>query len=45
MAREYLRLSEKGATLEELENLHLVLEKLIEGDLDGGSFMAGQILA
>lgn len=45
MAREYLRLSEKGATLEELEKLTLgsLRKAVFEGDLDGGSFMAGQI--
>lgn len=45
MAREYLRLSERGATLEELEKLTLgsLRKAVFEGDLDGGSFMAGQI--
>ena len=45
MAREYLKLSDSGATLEELEKLTLgsLKKAVFEGDLDRGSFMAGQI--
>lgn len=45
MAREYLKLSEAGASLEELEKLTLgsLKKAVIDGDLDRGSFMAGQI--
>jgi enoyl-[acyl-carrier protein] reductase II len=45
MAKEYVRLSEAGAGLEELEMMTLgsLKRAVIEGDLDRGSFMAGQI--
>lgn len=45
MAKEYLRLSEAGADFMELEKLTLgsLKKAVFEGDLDNGSFMAGQI--
>ena len=45
MAREYIRLSDKGATLEELERLTLgsLRRAVFDGDVERGSFMAGQI--
>jgi enoyl-[acyl-carrier protein] reductase II len=45
MSREYLRLSEKNVPLEELERLTLgsLRRAVFEGDLDTGSFMAGQV--
>lgn len=45
MTREYLRLEKEGASFEELEQLTLgALRKAVEdGDIVGGSFMAGQI--
>lgn len=45
MATEYLNMSYKGATLEELEKLTLgsLRKAIVDGDLDNGSFMAGQI--
>lgn len=45
MAREYLKMSNNGASLEELEQLTLgsLRKAVVEGDLDKGSFMAGQI--
>ncbi len=45
MAREYLRMSEKGATLEELELLTLgsLRRAVFDGDVETGSFMAGQV--
>ncbi|MDD4000715.1 MAG: DUF561 domain-containing protein [Bacilli bacterium] len=45
MAREYIKLSENGASFEELEKLTLgsLKRAIMEGDLDRGSFMAGQI--
>ncbi|MCK5732363.1 MAG: nitronate monooxygenase, partial [Tenericutes bacterium] len=45
MAREYLNLTRYGdASLEELEKLTLgsLRKAVLDGDLDGGSFMAGQ---
>jgi enoyl-[acyl-carrier protein] reductase II len=44
MAKEYVKLSEQGASREELEALTLgsLRKAVYEGDLDGGSFMAGQ---
>jgi enoyl-[acyl-carrier protein] reductase II len=45
MAREYLNLSKYGtASLEELEKLTLgsLRKAVFDGDLDNGSFMAGQ---
>ena len=45
MAREYLNLTKYGDTnLEELEKLTLgsLSKAVFDGDLDGGSFMAGQ---
>ncbi len=45
MAREYVKMSDKGATLEELEVLTLgsLRRAVFDGDLDRGSFMAGQV--
>ena len=43
--REYLKLEQEGATLEELEKLTLggLRRAVVEGDVTGGSIMAGQI--
>ncbi|HAQ56206.1 MAG TPA: enoyl-[acyl-carrier-protein] reductase FabK [Acholeplasmatales bacterium] len=45
MANEYLELSKHGATLEELEKLTLgsLRRAVFDGNLETGSFMAGQI--
>lgn len=45
MAREYLKMTGNGATLEELEKLTLgsLRRAVLEGDVDRGSFMAGQV--
>lgn len=45
MAVEYLNMSMKGVSLEELEKLTLgsLRKAVFDGDLDGGSFMAGQV--
>ncbi len=45
MAREYIKLADQGATLEELEELTLgsLRRAVFDGDLDTGSFMAGQV--
>lgn len=45
MAKEYVRLANSGATFEELEKLTLgsLKRAVFEGDLENGSFMAGQI--
>lgn len=45
MTREYLKLEKEGASLEELELLTLgaLRKAVIDGDVDGGSLMAGQI--
>lgn len=45
MARKYLEMSNQGATLEELEKLTLgsLRRAVIEGDVQTGSFMAGQV--
>lgn len=45
MAREYLRMSESGVSLEELEKMTLgsLRKAVLDGDLENGSFMAGQI--
>ncbi|NLG82662.1 MAG: enoyl-[acyl-carrier-protein] reductase FabK [Bacilli bacterium] len=45
MARVYLDMAAKGATLEELERLTLgsLRRAVFEGDVDNGSLMAGQI--
>ena len=45
MAREYLRLEQQGATLEELEKLTLggLRRAVTEGDMQTGSVMAGQV--
>ena len=45
MAREYLALEKRGATLEELEHVTLgVLRRAgLEGDMERGSVMAGQV--
>ena len=45
MAREYVRLSDEGASLEELEKLTLgsLRRAVNDGNLETGSFMAGQV--
>ena len=45
MAREYLRMEKQNLPLEELERLTLgsLRRAVLEGDLDTGSFMAGQV--
>ena len=45
MAREYLALEKKGATLEELEKVTLggLRRAVFDGDMDHGSVMAGQV--
>jgi enoyl-[acyl-carrier protein] reductase II len=45
MAREYVRLSEEGASHEELEKLTLgsLRRAVVEGNVETGSFMAGQV--
>lgn len=45
MARQYLLLEKKGATLEELEKVTLggLRRAVLEGDMDTGSVMAGQV--
>jgi enoyl-[acyl-carrier protein] reductase II len=45
MAREYIRLTEQGAKREELEKLTLgsLRRAVFDGDVDTGSFMAGQV--
>lgn len=45
MAKEYIRMTKEGATLEELEKLTLgsLRRAVVDGDLDTGSFMAGQV--
>ncbi len=45
MTKEYLRLEQEGAGLEELERLTLgsLRKAVIEGDVQGGTVMAGQI--
>lgn len=45
MSTEYLNMSYKGATLEELEKLTLgsLRRAILDGDVERGSFMAGQI--
>lgn len=45
MSREYLQMEKDGATLEELETLTLgsLRKAVIDGDIKGGSLMAGQI--
>ncbi len=45
MAREYLNLSNKGVSLEELEKLTLgsLRRAVFDGDIERGSFMAGQV--
>lgn len=44
-AKEYLRLEAEGASLEELERLALggLRRAVVEGDMDNGSIMSGQI--
>ncbi|MCM1186325.1 MAG: enoyl-[acyl-carrier-protein] reductase FabK [Lachnoclostridium sp.] len=44
-AKEYLRLEAEGASLEELEKLALggLRRAVVEGDMDNGSIMSGQI--
>lgn len=44
-AKEYLRLEAEGASLEELERLTLggLRRAVVEGDMDNGSIMSGQI--
>ena len=45
MAKEYIRLTEQGANREELEKLTLgsLRRAVYDGDLETGSFMAGQV--
>ncbi len=45
MAREYLALEKRGATLEELEQVTLggLRRAVLEGDMDTGSVMTGQV--
>lgn len=45
MTREYLKMEQEGASLEELERLTLgaLRKAVVEGDVDYGSVMAGQI--
>ncbi|NLF35432.1 MAG: enoyl-[acyl-carrier-protein] reductase FabK [Clostridiales bacterium] len=45
MAREYMRLEKKGATLEELEKVTLggLRRAVFEGDVEYGSVMSGQV--
>ena len=45
MSREYVRLEQQGATLEELEKLTLgaLRRAVFDGDVDTGSVMAGQV--
>ena len=45
MAREYLALEKRGATLEELEHVTLggLRRAVFEGDMERGSVMAGQV--
>ncbi len=45
MAREYLALEKRGATLEELETVTLggLRRAVLEGDVDTGSVMSGQV--
>lgn len=45
MSREYMTMSNTGASFEELEKMTLgsLRKAIVEGDLDEGSFMAGQI--
>lgn len=44
MTRQYLEMEQNGASFEELEQLTLgsLRKAVVEGDVDGGSFMAGQ---
>lgn len=45
MSREYVRMEQQGATLEELERLTLggLRRAVIEGDVETGSVMVGQV--
>ena len=45
MAREYLALEKRGATLEELEKVTLggLRRAVLEGDVETGSVMCGQV--
>ena len=45
MTREYLKLEAEGASFEQLENLTLggLRKAVVEGDVDNGSVLAGQI--
>ena len=45
LAREYLLLEKKGASLEELERVTLggLRRAVFDGDVDRGSLMAGQV--
>ena len=45
MTREYLKLEAEGASFEQLENLTLggLRKAVVEGDIDNGSVLAGQI--
>lgn len=45
MSQEYIRLSQQGVPFEELEKLTLgsLRRAVVDGDIDNGSFMAGQV--
>ena len=45
MSQEYIRLSQQGVPFEELEKLTLgsLRRAVVDGDIDTGSFMAGQV--
>ncbi len=45
LPREYLRLEQQGATLEELERVTLggLRRAVLEGDVEHGSVMSGQV--
>lgn len=45
MTREYIKMEKEGKTFEELEHLTLgsLRKAVVDGDVEGGSFMAGQI--
>ena len=45
MSREYVRMEQQGATLEELEGMTLggLRRAVIDGDVETGSVMAGQV--
>ncbi|MDZ4197507.1 MAG: DUF561 domain-containing protein, partial [Candidatus Izemoplasmatales bacterium] len=45
LAKEYVKLSQQGVSLEELETLTIgsLRKAVVDGDLENGSFMAGQV--